>query len=74
LIAGFYRGRVDDFVMRLVDLQMSLPGPSLQSIGASRRGAEGRELRTGKAGSQEQVRSSIGDTTRAVKGRGRSRR
>ena len=26
LIAGFYRGRVDDFIMRLVDLQMSLPG------------------------------------------------
>jgi peptide/nickel transport system permease protein len=26
LIAGFYRGRIDDFIMRLVDLQMSLPG------------------------------------------------
>jgi len=26
LIAGFYRGRVDDLIMRLVDLQMSLPG------------------------------------------------
>jgi peptide/nickel transport system permease protein len=26
LIAGFYRGRVDDLIMRLVDLQMSMPG------------------------------------------------
>ena len=26
LIAGFYRGRIDDLIMRLVDLQMSLPG------------------------------------------------
>jgi peptide/nickel transport system permease protein len=26
LLAGFYRGRVDDLIMRLVDLQMSLPG------------------------------------------------
>ena len=26
LLAGFYRGRVDDFIMRLVDLQMSMPG------------------------------------------------
>jgi len=26
LIAGFYRGRLDDLIMRLVDLQMSLPG------------------------------------------------
>jgi peptide/nickel transport system permease protein len=26
LIAGFYRGRIEDFIMRLVDLQMSLPG------------------------------------------------
>ncbi|MGE3270313.1 MAG: ABC transporter permease [Chloroflexota bacterium] len=26
LVAGFYRGRVDDLIMRLVDLQMSLPG------------------------------------------------
>jgi peptide/nickel transport system permease protein len=26
LIAGFYRGRVDDLIMRLVDLQMSVPG------------------------------------------------
>ena len=25
LIAGFYRGKLDDFIMRLVDLQMSLP-------------------------------------------------
>ena len=25
LIAGFYRGKVDDLIMRLVDLQMSLP-------------------------------------------------
>jgi hypothetical protein len=54
--------------VRLVEVASS------QSTGASRCGAEGRELRTGKAGSQEQVRSGIGDTTRAVKGRGRSRR
>jgi peptide/nickel transport system permease protein len=26
LIAGFYRGRLDDLIMRLVDLQMSMPG------------------------------------------------
>ena len=26
LLAGFYRGRIDDLIMRLVDLQMSLPG------------------------------------------------
>ena len=26
LVAGFYRGRLDDLIMRLVDLQMSLPG------------------------------------------------
>jgi peptide/nickel transport system permease protein len=26
LIAGYYRGRIDDLIMRLVDLQMSLPG------------------------------------------------
>lgn len=26
LLAGFYRGRVDDLIMRLVDLQMSVPG------------------------------------------------
>jgi peptide/nickel transport system permease protein len=26
LIAGFYRGRIDDIIMRLVDLQMSVPG------------------------------------------------
>jgi peptide/nickel transport system permease protein len=26
LIAGFYRGRLDDLIMRLVDLQMSIPG------------------------------------------------
>jgi peptide/nickel transport system permease protein len=26
LIAGFYRGRIDDLIMRLVDLQMSIPG------------------------------------------------
>jgi peptide/nickel transport system permease protein len=26
LVAGFYRGRVDDLIMRLVDLQMSMPG------------------------------------------------
>lgn len=26
LMAGFYRGRVDDLIMRLVDLQMSVPG------------------------------------------------
>src|SRR4051812_12541594 len=26
LIAGFYRGRLDDLIMRLVDLQMSVPG------------------------------------------------
>jgi peptide/nickel transport system permease protein len=26
LLAGFYRGRVDDLIMRLVDLQMSMPG------------------------------------------------
>lgn len=26
LIAGFYRGRIDDLIMRLVDLQMSMPG------------------------------------------------
>ena len=26
LIAGFYRGHLDDLIMRLVDLQMSLPG------------------------------------------------
>jgi peptide/nickel transport system permease protein len=26
LIAGFYRGRLDDVIMRLVDLQMSVPG------------------------------------------------
>jgi peptide/nickel transport system permease protein len=26
LIAGYYRGRLDDLIMRLVDLQMSLPG------------------------------------------------
>jgi peptide/nickel transport system permease protein len=25
LIAGFYRGRIDDLIMRLVDLQMSMP-------------------------------------------------
>jgi len=26
LIAGFYRGTIDDLIMRLVDLQMSIPG------------------------------------------------
>jgi peptide/nickel transport system permease protein len=26
LLAGFYRGRLDDLIMRLVDLQMSMPG------------------------------------------------
>ena len=26
LMAGFYRGRLDDLIMRLVDLQMSMPG------------------------------------------------
>jgi peptide/nickel transport system permease protein len=26
LLAGYYRGRVDDLIMRLVDLQMSMPG------------------------------------------------
>ena len=26
LLAGYYRGRVDDIIMRLVDLQMSMPG------------------------------------------------
>jgi peptide/nickel transport system permease protein len=26
LLAGFYRGRVEDIIMRVVDLQMSLPG------------------------------------------------
>ena len=25
LLAGYYRGKIDDFIMRLVDLQMSLP-------------------------------------------------
>jgi peptide/nickel transport system permease protein len=44
LLAGYYRGRVDDLIMRLVDLQMSLPslllalfvlfalGPSFQNL------------------------------------------
>jgi peptide/nickel transport system permease protein len=44
LLAGYYRGRIDDLIMRLVDLQMSLPslllalfvlfalGPSFQNL------------------------------------------
>jgi hypothetical protein len=45
----------------------------LVNEGSAQAGAEiaGRGPRTGKAGSQEQVRSRTGNTTGAVKGRGR---
>jgi hypothetical protein len=50
-------------------------GPPPDWIGkarnASRHRGSGQEPCTGEAGSQEQVRSRAGNTTRAVKGRGR---
>ena len=44
------------------------------SDGASRHRGSGQEPWTGEAGSQEQVRSGAGNTTGAVKGRGRTGR